>query len=310
MKRRLEYLKDWNSTYITDITRAMVSERHASITAGPGGTTANIVMRYLSAVLNWASLHYAPSDDDVLLSSNPVSILKAKRQWNSSQRRQTFIPSAELPVLWTALHSLPEKAERWGDQAEVARDYFQFCLFTGMRPGEAIRLQLDMVDIARRFFVLQDSKNRSDFHLPFSTEVEKILVRRIRHAIDIENEFVFPSFGHHGKSPTVSLRHSTAEISKVVPGFVPNDMRRTFTTIINNMEPAISHLTLKRLLNHAAVDVDSNDVTAGYFATDVERQRPVVERVAKEILRRCGQINACDSTEPAPSLLPWPEHRW
>ncbi|MGK3946758.1 hypothetical protein ABK046_51395, partial [Streptomyces caeruleatus] len=78
----------------------------------------------------------------------------------------------------------------------------------------------------------------------------KLLTRRIRYAINTDKEFVFPSMGHSGKCQTVNFRDAVVDIAKEVPGFVPNDMRRTFTTIVTNMDPPIAHLTLKRLLNH------------------------------------------------------------
>lgn len=180
-------------------------------------------------------------------------------------------------------------AERWKDQAEIGRDFFLFCLFTGMRPGEASRLRVDSVSLEKKCFVLRDSKNHTDFYLPFSGFVGKLLERRVLFSALEEKVYVFPSMGHHGKTETINLRRYTAAISTAVGGFVPNDMRRTFTTILANLDPPVSHLTTKRLLNHTSVVVDQSDVTAGYFGTDIDRLRPVVERISNEILRLCGQ---------------------
>jgi integrase len=287
LRQRLGLLSDWADKRITEITRQDVATSHAELTVSAGAVTANRVMRYLSAVLNWASDHYAQSDDQPLLARNPVQVLTARKQWNTEKRRQSFISADRLPELWAAICSIPEKAERWEEQAECGRDYFMFVLFTGMRPGEAIRLQVELVNLNRQVFELKDSKNGVDFSLPFSDEVKKILTRRLRYAAERDSPYVFPSIGHHGESTVLRIRHFQSVIAERIAGFVPNDLRRTFTTIVTNIEPPISHLQIKRLLNHKTVVADTSDVTAGYYATDVERLRPVVERISAEIMRLC-----------------------
>lgn len=284
LRQRLGKLSDWADKRITSITRQDVSERHAKLTLSSGPAAANGAMRWLSAVLNWASDRYAYSEDRPLIPVNPVIVLTKRKQWNPEVRRQTFVQSDELPKLWQAIMNLPSSAKRWETQAQIARDYFLFCLFTGMRPDEALRLEVKCVDLRRRVFLLEDTKNRDDFCIPFSSAVHVLLERRIEYAAEAGSLFVFPSFGHHGKSETLNTRSYWKKISTDMNGFVPKDLRRTFTTLVSNMEPAVPYLVLKRLLNHRAKVVDANDVTAGYFATDVERLRPVVQRISDEIM--------------------------
>ena len=54
--------------------------------------------------------------------------------------------------------------------------------------------------------------------------------------------------------------------------FSAHDLRRTFITIAESLD--ISVYALKRLLNHKM----TNDVTAGYIITDVERLRVQIGR--------------------------------
>jgi hypothetical protein len=54
------------------------------------------------------------------------------------------------------------------------------------------------------------------------------------------------------------------------------------------MQDAPAGMVVKRLLNHTTRIADRTDVTAGYYASDVERLRSVVDQVAKEILRLAG----------------------
>lgn len=282
------HLADWADTRITDIGRRAVSERHALLTQSAGPTTANRVMKWLSAILSWSSDHYAPDDDVPLLAINPVRVLRKTRQWNPENRRQTFIQSSGLPGLWAAINALPCEAKRWPTQAEAGRDYFVFLLFTGMRPGEARRLKVDSIDLRERVFVLEDSKNHSDFYLPFSEYVGELLRRRLEYSAEIGSEYVFPALGHHGESSQIRVQAFAEKIREKIGQFAPNDLRRTFNTIVNNLEPPVSHLTLKRLMNHASQNVDAGDVTAGYYVGDVEKLRVVVERITDTILRQAG----------------------
>jgi integrase len=61
--------------------------------------------------------------------------------------------------------------------------------------------------------------------------------------------------------------------------FTLHDLRRTFITVAESLD--IPAYALKRLLNHKM----SNDVTAGYIITDVERLRIPMQRITDFMLR-------------------------
>ena len=61
--------------------------------------------------------------------------------------------------------------------------------------------------------------------------------------------------------------------------FTLHDLRRTFITVAESLD--IPAYALKRLLNHKM----SNDVTAGYIITDVERLRIPMQRITDYMLR-------------------------
>ena len=65
--------------------------------------------------------------------------------------------------------------------------------------------------------------------------------------------------------------------------FSTHDLRRTFITIAESLD--ISVYSLKRLLNHKM----TNDVTAGYIITDVERLRAPMQRITDYILKCIGE---------------------
>ena len=65
--------------------------------------------------------------------------------------------------------------------------------------------------------------------------------------------------------------------------FTVHDLRRTFITIAESLD--ISAYSLKRLLNHKM----TNDVTAGYIITDVERLRAPMQKITDYMLSCIGK---------------------
>lgn len=61
--------------------------------------------------------------------------------------------------------------------------------------------------------------------------------------------------------------------------FTVHDLRRTFITIAESLD--ISAYALKRLMNHKM----TNDVTAGYIITDVERLRMPMKIITNYFLK-------------------------
>jgi len=285
MREYFRHLADWQDRRISTFRTAEISTRHLELTEARGPYAANRVMAYLSSVLGWAIYHFAADDDSPLLPANPVQVLTRRRQWNQESRRQTYVAPAALPQFWQAVHALPGQARHLPEQAQIARDCLIVALFTGMRPNEVQRLRVDGVDLARRVFCLQDTKNHDDFELPFAATVGEVLRRRVEYACGIGAAYVFPSSGTNPRSQreTIHMRSYVEKIDAVLGGFVAKDLRRTFETLVGNMTPAIPLMVQKRLLNHRTRVVDA-DVTSGYYVADVEEIRPHVEQIAQRIL--------------------------
>lgn len=64
--------------------------------------------------------------------------------------------------------------------------------------------------------------------------------------------------------------------------FTLHDLRRTFITVAESLD--ISAYSVKRLVNHKM----SNDVTAGYIITDVERLRVPMQKITDYLLKCIG----------------------
>jgi integrase len=265
------YFPDWAGMPLNAITRDKVSERHSKL-GQRSRARANMAMRFLRAVFNFAIVKYEPH-----IVNNPVRHLSLTKAWYRIDRRRSVIKIHELRPWFEAVSSLGSPS---ADESEsVVRDYLLFMLFTGLRPGEAAQLEKKNVDFRSRTVTLIDTKNGDDFTLPMTEYVKTILEPR---CLTSGGEYVFPSH----KSPAGHITVPRRVILRVCAAsgiqFRPHDLRRTFITVAERLD--VSAYALKRLLNHRI----NNDVTAGYIISDVERLRKPMDRIASVILRAVG----------------------
>lgn len=255
---------DWKAKPLISITKNMIEKRHSDL-GERGGANANGAMRVLRAIFNHAINKYEDSSGNQIIQVNPVARLSHNRAWYPTKRRQSIIRPHELSDWYGATLQLNQP---------VTRAYLHFVLLTGLRLSEAARLRWKDIDIKGLSFTIPDTKNNRPHTLPISEaiyDILKILKGNKR------NEWVFPSPLHdsHLKEPRTAVKR-VCELSGLK--FTMHDLRRTFITIAESLD--ISGYALKRLLNHK----DSNDVTAGYIISDVERLREPMERVSIKIM--------------------------
>jgi integrase len=169
----------------------------------------------------------------------------------------------------------------------MVADYFLFLLFTGMRRNEAANLKWSDVDLKNRSLTISNTKNYQPLTLPLSTPLIAILENRRTHAF---NDYVFPGSGKTG-----FLIEPRMQVTKVMVAsqitFTLHDLRRTFITIAESLD--ISAYAVKRLVNHKM----SNDVTAGYIVTDVERLRAPMQKISDYFLKCIGIKETADVIE-------------
>lgn len=260
------------SSKLTTIKRNDVLELHRKLSER-SKARANLAMRVLRALFNFAKAKYRLSNDEPLIIENPVSILSEVRVWNKVKRRNRIISTQELPIWYNAIMSLEPSPK---NNFSVTRDFLLFVLFTGLRRMEAATLKWDQVNFKRKVFTIIDTKNHNEHTLPLSDCLLELLKRR-----KDENPggflYVFPDLNRETflQEPKSFIKR-VIEISDIE--FSTHDLRRTFITIAESLD--IPHYALKRLLNHK----QTNDVTAGYIVDDVERLRGPMERVSGRIM--------------------------
>lgn len=268
----------WKTKPLLSITKDKVAKLHQEIGKKNGEAYANLAMRVLRALFNFAAGQYEDSQGKSLITDNPVKRLSQTRAWYRIERRQTFIKSHELENWYTAVGNLGN---------ETLRDYLLFILFTGLRRQEAARLKWDQVDLKSQLFRIIDTKNRELHTLPLPDYLFELLTSRYQNST---SDYVFPGTGEGGY-----IIEPRKQIAKIVEStgihFTVHDLRRTFITIAESLD--IAAYALKRLLNHKM----KGDVTAGYIMIDVERLRKPMQMITDHLSLLIG-------LKKAPIILP------
>ena len=269
----------WQKRPIAAITKDLVVKRHTELGKASGEAYANLAMRFLRSLLNFALAHYEDGFGKPLLTENPVQRLTQTRAWYRSERRQSVIKVHQLPARYRAVEALRGDSGAFGD---TVADYLLTLLFTGLRRQEAAQLTWETVDLKDRTLVIADPKNRQPFLLPFSNHVAEIFARRKE---TTPGAYVFPGAGRGGY-----LIEPRNQIARVIEAsgvdFTIHDLRRTFITVAESID--IQPYAIKRMVNHKM----RGDVTAGYIVADVERLREPVKRVSDFLLKATGLIDS------------------
>lgn len=258
-------LGDWKSKPLLEISKALVEARHREI-GQKAPARANNTMRVLRAVFNHAIERYEDEQGRPLIPFNPVARLSHNRAWYRVERRSGHLKPHQLEAWLAATQALHQS---------TARDFLQLLLFTGLRKNEAATLRWSDIDLSHRTLTVQDTKNRDPHTLPLPDYLYTMLSARKLEAV---NEWVFPSPREDGplKEPRSAIKR-VIELSGIA--FTLHDLRRTFITIAESLD--ISAYALKRLANHRL----TNDITAGYIISDVERLREPMNRIEAFIKR-------------------------
>ena len=268
---------DWKAKRLARITKDMVGKRHQTLGKERGEAYANLAMRVLNAVYNFARDRYEDESGESLLPSNPVKRLSATRAWYRQKRRDSHIAPNQLKPWFNAVLTL--KADLSNRMAGTVADYLLLLIFTGLRRREAATLTWEAVNLENRTLTVRDTKNHDNHTLPLPDYLHQLLVAR--KAATGDSPYVFP-----GKTDDTRLVEPRNYVKQVVDAsgvnFTLHDLRRTFATYADRLE--ISGYAVKRLVNHKL----RNDVTAGYIVTDVERLRKPMQTICDYLLKAAG----------------------
>lgn len=282
------YLADWQNKPLVDISKDMIERKHREI-GKRSPAQANLTMRFVRALFNFALGQYEDSDGNPIIPDNPIKRLSQTRSWYRVERRHTVIKAHELSEWFKAVNNLVN--DHTGRNREMIRDYLLLVLFTGLRREEAASLRWKNVDLKAKTLTIPDPKNRQPHALPLSDFLYELLTRR-HQEVGNGSLFVFPGDGVKGylNTPEKQMQRVTQESGIA---FTLHDLRRTFITVAESLD--ISAYALKRLMNHKM----ANDVTAGYIISDVERLREPMQRVTNFLLK-------CADAKPSAQIIELP----
>ena len=282
------YLEDWSSKRLADITESMILKRHRDLTS-QSPAQADLTMRVLRALFNFAKAEYKTSEGRSLFIDNPVGVLSEKRAWNNVTRKNTRLRQSQLKPFMKALTQLRDDAIKYRKDSQIAFcDYIEFITFTGLRKMELLELPWNQVFIEDRIFLLKDTKNGSDVELPMTDRLAVIFERRKHYKV---SAYVFGTTSAKGyltePKKTVAKICEAADVK-----FTLHDLRRTYTSIAESVN--VGGYTLKRLLNHST---SKSDVTAGYTILTAEELREPADKVNNKLEECAGLIMKTQNSE-------------
>jgi integrase len=268
---------DFKARPLVALSKGAALKLHQELGTIRGEAYANLAMRFLRSLFNFAIAHYEDGFGRPLLAENPVARITQTRAWFHTERRQTVIKVWELAPWYRAVDALRQTPQF--ESATIA-DYLEFLLYTGLRRQEAAQLTWARVDLRDRSLTIPDPKNRAPHVLPLPDRAVALLEQRQANA---RNGYVFAGTGRHGY-----LVEPKRQLEKVVAAsgveFTLHDLRRTFITVAESLD--IPPYAIKRLVNHKM----KNDVTAGYIVSDLERLRAPMQKVADFLGRATGRV--------------------
>ena len=279
-------LGDWKQTPLTEIKRSMIEDRFLEVSHGTvkfinkegSPTRANTMVRVLRAIYNYAMRQYVDSNEEPLILHNPTVIISHNKAWNREKSRIGIVEEYKLKEWYQGIMKLPEhdKNKRDGNSSEVARDFFIFLLFTGLRRNEALELKWEDIDFQDNSFMIEDTKNHERHKMPLTKVLIDVLERRKN---DTGNPYVF-----EGEKPNSHLTPPKKQIEKAreLMGFhfTNHDLRRTFTTTANRLN--FNKYIIDRLVNHKNTE-DSRDVTKRYIILDIEDLREPMNQISEAL---------------------------
>lgn len=267
--------RDWKQLRMNQITKDMVERKHKELTHGhgyTGGGQANLAMRLLRAVINFAVARYD------LTIPNVVSYLSAIKQWNREKPRTDYLPKHLLKDWFRAV---------WASTNPHYVDYLQFLLLTGCRRSEGLELEWNDVCFESGIVTFRDTKNGDDHFLPVSDYALELLQRR--HASRSVHSYscrVFP------------ISNLSCSYGKIVEQsgirFTPHTLRRSFASYANEL--SVPLLTISRLLNHRSY----SGMTPRYIQDSPEQLRPHVQAITDFILQHAEIEKSAAGIAPDP----------
>ncbi|MFT5816332.1 MAG: integrase [Psychroserpens sp.] len=285
------YLLAYQAKPLHKITEDEVTIIHSKITEGnyefmrkPSAAQADLCMRLLRALFNFAKYEYRGFNKEFIYSDNPVKILSHLKSWHGIERKNTYIKPKQIQQFLTAIETKRNEYHLMGDFfGEGVCDFIEVALFTGLRKTELLTLPWTNVDIESKSFHISETKNGTPLELPVSKHLMSIFKRRKDKFPSVKYVFNADNAKGYIVEPKKVLKKVSDEAGI---SFTLHDLRRTYSTVAESKN--IGTYSLKRLLNHKT---RRDDVTAGYTILTPEELRDPAQKVENALLA-LGQLKS------------------
>ena len=174
---------------------------------------------------------------------------------------------------------------------EQARDYIQFCIFSGLRRREVTGITWKDCDKDRNVIWIGKNKSkRGGYNIPYTPVLKEILNRRTDYKpFDFdEPDKMFAWITKQTLGKTTTMRKYGIKDGIAVSS---HDLRRSFATYAKNSEVAISPAMLKALLNHSL----AGDVTDEHYDQshkDPKQRMKAAIKIQEFILSKAKRLKA------------------
>ena len=262
----LNTLSKWLDVPIIKIKSEMVLKEHTR-QAKKAPAQANLTMRTLRAVLNFAIEVYTLPNGEYLINRNPVTILSKTKAWAQITPRQNHIKPHQLPAWFQAVEA---------EENHTLRDYLKFVLLTGLRREDAASLMWKNVDLEGRSFDVLPKQKKAPISLPLTDYLVAMLNARKE---GCTTSHVFPGEGRSNylAEPKRGLQRIEEEtgIKTTI-----HDLRRSYAKFAASLY--IPEYQIKRLMAHSA----KGDVThEHYIQHNLEHLREAAQQITDYVIK-------------------------
>lgn len=264
-----KYCVDFLLTPVNQITDDDICQWYLNNKHRP--TTIDKAFRSLRAILEYMVA-------TKVISHNPCTAITARKLRYKIKPRTRRIETYNLTKFMDAWLLLMQK----GGINSVQGDFILWLLMTGCRLDEARTIKWSDIDNDQLTITILDTKNGHPHVLPLTPLMSDLLDRR-KHDNPSTNPYVFIAKQGKGFSDTKHLCDCRKSLDKIastagIPIIRPHDVRRSFTTILDELD--ISESNIKALLNH-----NDGSVTRKHYlqSTNVEVKRRNLWSVGKHL---------------------------
>lgn len=257
------HFAEWGNIPVSAISPDMIRRKHR-IMGQHSEAQANLAMRFMRSLFNFAMLHYKDKTGKSLIADNPTKILAQRAAWYRVAGRQTVISPQQLPAWLKAVHILPTIST--GANKEAVKDYLLLLMFTGLRREEGLSLQWNAIDFKAKTLKIGDIEHMQVRTLPLGTFLYYLLKKRHDQYAQL-SPYVFSGSGKQGYMTDPSKRIRLV-IKTCGFAFTQHDLRRTFIAIAESLDVPSS--ALKQLISTNAPDINGASELASPYTSDWE----------------------------------------